>query len=239
MLIASNISTVNATYQAQHAVEKAKAEAAVQALAMALGHRRNELQGADEARVKVLADKIAAYKASANANNDEQSAKLAALRANFTAEAAVRERELLALLKRAQDVQQALETGGGGFNPPWANATRVAASRLRPHRLSCASSPLWIGGHPEVLRPLTCGSSRQTPSGSAAASFRRALHARTRTRPPGRGSRRRRQQRGLLTPGLQTYGRPLALASLQTWPATEPRHFEAWQDRSSLLQGAA
>jgi hypothetical protein len=108
--LASNISTVNATYQAQHAVEKAKAEAAVQALAMALGHRRNELQGADEARVKVLADKIAAYKASANANNDEQSAKLAALRANFTAEAAVRERELLALLKRAQDVQQALET---------------------------------------------------------------------------------------------------------------------------------
>ena len=40
---ADNISAVNATYQAQHAAEKGKAERAVQALALMLAKRRGEM----------------------------------------------------------------------------------------------------------------------------------------------------------------------------------------------------
>jgi hypothetical protein len=40
---ADNISAVNATYQAKHAGEKAKAESAVQALALMLAKRRGDM----------------------------------------------------------------------------------------------------------------------------------------------------------------------------------------------------
>jgi len=107
--LASNISDVNATYQQQHAAEKTKAEAAVQALASALSTRRDAIEREDELRSKALGDRMTAYKASSDSNNADQGARLAALRANFTAEAARRVAELLSLDQRAEAVRASME----------------------------------------------------------------------------------------------------------------------------------
>ena len=107
--LAANISSVNATYQQKHAVEQAGAYAAVQALANALGSRRNELSREDDERTKALADKMTDYKTAADESNEDQGDRLAALRANFTAEAARRVSELLDLETRAEAVRSAME----------------------------------------------------------------------------------------------------------------------------------
>jgi hypothetical protein len=107
--LAGNISNVNATYQQQHAAEKKKAEAAVQALASALGARRNEIEREDELRAKALVDRMTAYKATADSSNTDQGTRLEALRANFTAEAARRVAELLSLGQRAEAVRLSME----------------------------------------------------------------------------------------------------------------------------------
>ena len=73
----SNISAVNASFQAQHAAEKAKALAAVQALAARLGKQREDLDGKDVARTDALAKRMAAYTARVEANNTAQAARLA------------------------------------------------------------------------------------------------------------------------------------------------------------------
>jgi len=107
--LAANISHVNATYQLQHAEEQGKAYAAVQALAQALGRRRDELSAEDDERTKALADRMTDYKTNADKNNEEQGVRLAALRANFTAEAARRVQELADLDTRAEAVRAAME----------------------------------------------------------------------------------------------------------------------------------
>jgi hypothetical protein len=107
--LAGNISNVNATYQQQHDAEKKKAEAAVQALASALGARRNEIEREDELRTKALGDRMTAYKATADSSNTDQGTRLEALRANFTAEAARRVAELLSLDQRAEAVRLSME----------------------------------------------------------------------------------------------------------------------------------
>ena len=105
----SNISAVNASFQAQHAAEKAKALAAVQALAARLGKQREDLDGKDVARTDALAKRMAAYTARVEANNTAQAARLAELRARFTSDAASRVQELVALGQRAEAVRVAME----------------------------------------------------------------------------------------------------------------------------------
>jgi len=107
--LAANMSDVNSTYQRKHALEKGQAEIGVQSLAMALSKRRDDLAADDDLRTKDLGDRMTDYKTSAEDSNSKEGQRLAELRGNFTAEAARRVAELVALDTRAENVRAAME----------------------------------------------------------------------------------------------------------------------------------
>jgi len=104
-----NISAANATYQRTHAAEKTKAETGVQTLALGLAKRRVDVLVNYDARAQQLRDRMTDYQTVAADSNDDQGARMAALRANFSAEAASRVVELVALDVRAESVRAGME----------------------------------------------------------------------------------------------------------------------------------